>query len=247
VRGADPAAAGALAAEDPERLDAVLPGDLLALLAAPRAVADRHLVGADPAAQQLAGHLRLHAEAARADVERAVELDRHQLEAGLQVTDVGVEQHVRRHRDALVAHHVPEAVGAVAAEGAIAVDHGGPPVEHRVEQLGDVLRVVLQVGVEDDHVVALGVVDRRPDGRALAGVALVGDDPQARVVGPAEDLTGAVPAAVVDHDQLDLTRIVDRQCLLESIRDAFFLVVDRHEDRELHGNLHGGDNTSALA
>ena len=67
------------------------------------------------------------------------------------------------------------------------------------------------------------------------------------VVGAAEDLAGAVPAAVVDHDQFDLARVVDRQRLLEGIRDAFFLVVDRHEDRQLHGNLHGGDNMSAIA
>ena len=77
--------------------------------------------------------------------------------------------------------------------------------------------------------------------------ALVGDDPQAGVVRATEDLAGAVPAAVVDDDQLDLAGVVNRQCLLEGIRDAFFLVEDRHEDRKLHGNLHGGDDTSGIA
>ena len=73
----------------------------------------------------------------------------------------------------------------MAAEGAIAVDDGGVPVEDRLQQARDVLRVVLQVGIEDDHVLTLGVVDGGLDGRALAGVALVGDHPQPRVVHPA--------------------------------------------------------------
>src|SRR5690242_18838483 len=40
---------------DPDRLDAVPPGDLLALLAAAGPVADRHLERPDPAGQQLGG------------------------------------------------------------------------------------------------------------------------------------------------------------------------------------------------
>src|SRR5690242_15361421 len=86
----------ALATEDPQRFDAVPPGDLLALFAGARAVADRHLVGPDAPAQQLAGDLRLHAEAAGVHVERPVEGQRHELEAGLEVTEVAVVEHVGR-------------------------------------------------------------------------------------------------------------------------------------------------------
>src|SRR3712207_7144809 len=55
------------------------------------------------------------------------------------------------------------------------------------------------VGVEDDHVVALGVVDRGLDRRALAGVALVRDDPEPAVVGGVEDRTRAVTARSEEH------------------------------------------------
>src|SRR5262245_34150192 len=74
------AAAQELAGEDPERLNAVPPRDLLALLARAGAVADRHLERAQPAAQQLAGDLRLHAEPSGFNPQRAVEAHRHQLE-----------------------------------------------------------------------------------------------------------------------------------------------------------------------
>src|SRR5437762_14195824 len=77
-----------LPGEDPQRLDAVLPGDLLALFTGARPVADRHLVGPDPPAQQLAGDLGLHAEPAPAHVQRLVQLDRHQPEARLEVAEV---------------------------------------------------------------------------------------------------------------------------------------------------------------
>src|SRR5215207_5500066 len=66
-------------AQDPQRLDTVLPGDLLALLPAPGAVADRHLVRADAPLEQFAGHPGLHAEPRLANVQVAVERQRHQL------------------------------------------------------------------------------------------------------------------------------------------------------------------------
>src|SRR5262249_50363371 len=60
--------------------------------------------------------------------------------------------------------------------------------------------------------------------------------------GPVEDFARAVPASVVDDDELDVAGIVHRQRLFEGVRDAFFLVIDRHEDGELHGKLHGADD-----
>src|SRR5664279_2083870 len=97
-------------------LDAILPGQLLAVLATSRPIADRYLVWPDSGAEHLARHLGFHPETGRPDVELAVQLQRHQLETGLEVTDVAVEQDVRDGRHAAIAQHVQVGIGVVAAE-----------------------------------------------------------------------------------------------------------------------------------
>src|SRR5258705_12691534 len=84
-----------LPGEDPERLDAVAPGDLLPLVPGPGRIADRYFIGPDTPAQQLAGHLGLHSEPTRPHVQRPVQLHWHEFETGLQIPDVRVEQDVR--------------------------------------------------------------------------------------------------------------------------------------------------------
>src|SRR5436309_1013667 len=86
---------------------------------------------------------------------------------------------------------------------------------------GDLLALLARAGV---------VADRHP----LALVALLQDHPYPRVVQGGEDLPGTVPAPVVDDEQLDLAGIVDRERLFERLGDAGLLVVDRHQDRQLH-------------
>jgi hypothetical protein len=71
---------------------------------------------------------------------------------------------------------------------------------------------------------------------ALALVALVQDDADPGVVDPAEDLAGAVGAAVIDDDHFDLARERDVQRLLECFGKPRFLVVDGHQDGQLHDN-----------
>jgi hypothetical protein len=105
----------------------------------------------------------------------------------------------------------------VPAEAAVAVDDLRLALEDRLQQAWDVLGVVLEVGVEDDHVVAVGGVDRGADRRALAPVALVADHPQAVVVPRVQDRGGAVEAAVIDDDELDLAGVLHRECLLERL------------------------------
>ena len=97
----------------PEDAQAVQRRQLLAGLARPRLVADRHFVDADAAAQQLRRDLRLDPEAALAQVERAEELQAHRLVAGHHVRDPAVVDHVARQRDRLVPDHVPEVVRGV--------------------------------------------------------------------------------------------------------------------------------------
>src|SRR5947209_1028866 len=92
-----------------------------------------------------------------------------------------------------------------------------------------------QVGVADDHVVAGGDPGGGPDRRALAGVARVVVDGDPGVVDALEDLPGPVPAAVVDDHQLDLARVLDVEDLLDRGRERRLLVVNGHEDGQLHG------------
>src|SRR5580704_18184718 len=118
-----------LSEQDPHRLDAVAPGELLAGLAAARLVADRHLKGPDTAAQQLPGDLGFHAEPGLLDAQLPVQRRGYQLETGLQVGDVTVEQNVRESGDCLVTEDIPVRIGIVAAEGPGAVNDLGIPGE----------------------------------------------------------------------------------------------------------------------
>src|SRR5436190_1362818 len=73
--------------------------ELLALFARARGVPDRHLVDANPPAEQARGDLRLDREAALAQAEGAEDLRGHRLLAGHHVGDPAVVEQVRRERD----------------------------------------------------------------------------------------------------------------------------------------------------
>ena len=68
----------------------------------------------------------------------------------------------------------------VAVEGAHAEDGVRPALEQGRQQEREVGRVVLEVGVEDRGELALRVAERGEHGGALAGVALVVEDRDAR-------------------------------------------------------------------
>src|SRR5580693_7276001 len=114
-----------LPGQDPQRLDAVAPGELLAGLAAARLVADRHLIGPDTAAQQLPGDLGFHAEPGLLDAQLPVQRRGYQLETGLQVADIAVEQNIRESVDCLVTEDIHVRIRAVTAEGPGAVNNLG--------------------------------------------------------------------------------------------------------------------------
>jgi hypothetical protein len=126
LRGAARRPAEALAQDDPERLDAVHPRDLLAVGAGPGLVGDRHLERADPPSQQLAGDLGLHPEAVGLHPQIPVQRAGHELVAGLEVGDVAVEHHVGERRHELVPQDVPEGERGVTAELPAAEDDLGP-------------------------------------------------------------------------------------------------------------------------
>ena len=87
-----------------------------------------------------------------------------------------------------------------------AVDDLGLALEHRVEQPGPVVGVVLEVGVLDQHQFAPGRLETGPHRRALARVGPVGDDPHGRVLQGGQHLVGPVRRAVVDDHHLEVSR-----------------------------------------
>jgi hypothetical protein len=108
------------------------------------------------------------------------------------------------------------------------------PGQHRAQQGRKVLRRVFEVGVADDHVRTGGEGARGAHRSTLAAVARVGPQREAGVVEPGERLGGAVPAAVVDDDQLELARILHVQDPLDDRGHGRGLVVHRHEDGQFH-------------
>ena len=105
--------------------------------------------------------------------------------------------------------------------------------EHRVQQLGPVLGVVLEVGVLHEHEVAGDVLEPAADRGALAPVALVGDDAHGAVGELAQHVAGAVGAAVVDDEDLELERQLDRAHATHDLHHRVALVEHGHDHREL--------------
>ena len=85
----------------------------------------------------------------------------------------------------------------LAAEEARPEHRVGPAAQDRLEQHREILRVVFQVGVLDHDHLTRGVLDARPQRRALPPVdRMVHDDlHQALGLEPVEDLGAAVPAS----------------------------------------------------
>ena len=181
--------------------------------------------------------LRLDVEAARSQFERAEDVRPHHLVAGHDVAQVTVEEQVGDQRHAFVAHHVPEAEGRMGFEPARAEDDVSLAVEDRLEQPGDVRRVVLEVGIHDCRVGAARVLEGRLHGGALSAVALMGDQLDLAVVRSlAKELEGAVGGAVVDDDDLRLLdRLVDSENPVERRLHRGLLVEYGHQDRKVGG------------
>ena len=207
---------------------------LLALLARARGVRDRHLVDALARAQHARRDLRLDREAPLAQAERAEELGAHRLVAGHDVRDPAVVDHVRRERDALVAHHVPEAERGVARPGPRAEDDARVAVEERLQQRREVGGAVLEVGVEDRGELAGRVLEPGLERRSLAAVPLVEDErtfsghagsrSSSRV--PSVDPSSTITSWRDSTGKLRRERVVDRPL------DGRELVEDGHQDRE---------------
>jgi len=128
----------------------------------------------------------------------------------------------------------------VAAEGAVAVDHVGLTVEHRLQQGRDLLRCVLQVGVAHDDVAAGRRGRGGADGRPLAPVDRMLDPVDPGVDQGVQHTHRAVCAAVVDDDEFDVARILHVENPLDRRRQRRFLVENRHQDGQRHRQSRSG-------
>src|SRR5215218_10818554 len=123
--------------------------ELLALAASARLVAHRYLVDLIAAGEHLARDLRLDVEARRAEVQGPEDVGSHHLVAGHDVREPRVEQEVGDESDTFVAHHIPEAERRMRLEAARPEDDVDLVLDQGLEQLAEVARVVLEVGVHD--------------------------------------------------------------------------------------------------
>ena len=104
----------------------------------------------------------------------------------------------------------------MAAVGTGAVDDSGLALEDRLEQVREVLRVVLEVRVEDREEVAGRLGEAASERGALALVDRLLDEPDRTVLHEVLDRVDApVGRAVVHHQHLGRQRHVDREQAVE--------------------------------
>ena len=131
------------------------------------------------------------------------------------------------------------------ARGAIDAPAGDgvPRVEMR-EHRRNVVWIVLQIGVHDDHVATAHGLEPGVGGRGLPRIGLEAHQVHARVflAESADDLGAPIHAPVVDEDDLvDEVRLrQDLANLRPEQREILFLVVDGNDDGEIGRGAHGG-------
>ena len=118
------------------------------------------------------------------------------------------------------------------------LDRIGPVLEKRCHQLGEILRVVFEIGIlEDDEIPSRGL-DAGAHGGPFALVHIVMEDPHpVGVLGShcVDDLCAAVGGSIVDDDDLELTNTGnrDREQSLEHLADEIALVENRHDGAQV--------------
>ena len=192
----------------PDGADPVPPADLLALLVGSPVVGNAHLK--DPAAElrHLGRDFRFEAEPVLLDRDALDDLAAKDLVAGLHVGEVQVREHVRQQRQQAVAHAVPEVQHPVglAAHEAGAEDHVGPAITDRRREARVLDGIVFEVRVLDQHDVTRGHRDPAAQGRALAPVDGMADQPvDERRQLALQQPHGAVAGAVINDDYLGHT------------------------------------------
>jgi hypothetical protein len=170
--------------------------------------------------------------------------------AGLHVRQIEVGQHVGEQGQESVAHVVPEEQNPLrTALEPGAVDHVRFTLQNRPYQVWILPRVVLEIGILDEHDVTAGGLESRPHRRSLAPVLRmldIGEIDLATLAKLLEELTGTICRTVIDDDDLDFHALLHRGRgdPLEDLLDSLLLVVHRDQNGELHA---GGSIAEASA
>ena len=163
--------------------------------------------------------------------ERPQHFDPHRLVAGLHVGQHRVVEHVGQEREEQVPEIVREQEHAMPSEKPRSVDDVGTPLADQLDQLRELFRRVLRVGVLNDDQVAGDLLEPEPQRRPLAAVRLVKELERIFLRQLAQDVGRAVLRAVVDDDQLD-AEAGNRKHARDHALDRVALVVDGHDDRQ---------------
>ncbi len=168
-------------------------------------IADRHFIDASAPASQLDRDLRFKAESVGAEGRLGQQRRAERLVARAHVGEVHVRHQVAHPRDPPVRHGVP-----VVHHAPLAGDHEPRPVhrvrlalQKRLQQVRVFAGIVFQIGILNQAVLAVCVLHRGADGRALPQVALVPDQKHHAGVSLRDlfhDLVGAIRRSVVHHD-----------------------------------------------
>src|SRR5579864_5288047 len=237
--------------DDPEpqnhaqRLEAVLPSDLLAFLVRPPVIADRHFVDAQLPLRGLHGDLRLEAESIRPDGNALQQVRAKHLVAGLHVGHIQIAEHVGNQRQVFVDHRMPvRQHAALLARHVPRSEHRiRPPVEQRTQQLHIFVRIVFEIGVLHQAEIPRRMRDRRPHRRALPLIPLMLNqlDPRVALRQALQYSQRSVGRAIVHHDQLALH--VLRQRRGQHHRQAAL----GHSALVIHGDQDGKKHSESLS
>ncbi len=156
---------------------------------------------------------------------------------GFYVGEVQISKQVRKKRQELVGHIMAEVQDARSAPGQEArpKDHVSLAIFDRLDQPGDVDRVVLQVGILHDDNLARAGGEAGPQRRGFALVRRLANQAHARdlLAKFLDDLRRVVLRAIVDHDRFVQVGDFAEQCG-EHRSNGFFLVISRDNDRLSH-------------
>ncbi len=124
------------------------------------------------APQQARGDLRLDVKSVGAELERPRHVPPHDLVAGFHVGERSAEQQVRHAGENPIRHERDERRACASPEKPGAVHHVGGPAQNRLDQVGELLRIELQIGVLDCDDRSPRMLQSETDGRAFAAVSL---------------------------------------------------------------------------
>jgi len=150
------------------------PSDLFSFGVGAAVVRDRHLVNPGAGLGETSRELRLDAEAVGSEGKSSHQIHPHRFVTRLHVGEVEVRRHVRQHCQQVVAHAVPVVQHPSRVAPEATAEYGiGAPIQQRLDDAGQLTRIVLEVRVLYDGDVAGGAREGASHGRALPAIPLV--------------------------------------------------------------------------